>query len=159
KTQDRRWLEASLPAIESYYRYWTREPHLTPETGLARYYDSGEGPAPEVISAERDEKGRTHYDLVKEYYATHAVADYDLGPYYDQKGRRLTNLFYKGDRSMRESGFDPSNRFGPFNVDIIHYNPVCLNSLLYRMERDTAEILEILGHEPDAALWRSRANE
>ena len=35
---------------------------------------------------------------------------------------------------MRESGFDPSDRFGPFSVDIIHYNPVCLNSLLYLME-------------------------
>ena len=39
---------------------------------------------------------------------------------------------------MRESGFDPSGRFGPFSVDIIHYNPVCLNSLLYLMEIQTA---------------------
>ena len=29
----------------------------------------------------------------------------------------LTAAFYKGDRSMRESGFDPSNRFGPFGAD------------------------------------------
>ena len=41
---------------------------------------------------------------------------------------------------MRESGFDPSNRFGPFSADIIHYAPVCLNALLYQMERDLAEI-------------------
>ena len=25
---------------------------------------------------------------------------------------------------MRESGFDPSNRFGPFSVDIVHHVPV-----------------------------------
>jgi alpha,alpha-trehalase len=56
---------------------------------------------------------------------------------------------------MRESGFDPSNRFGPFNVDIIHYDPVCLNSLLYLMETQTAEILHALGR--DASLWQKRA--
>jgi len=47
---------------------------------------------------------------------------------------------------MRESGFDPSNRFGHFNVGITHYAPVCLNSLLYRYELDMAIIIgEILG--------------
>ena len=56
RTGDRRWLEQAVPAIETYYRYWTSEPHVTPETGMSRYYDSGEGPAPEVVSAERDQK-------------------------------------------------------------------------------------------------------
>ena len=61
---------------------------------------------------------------------------------------------------MRESGFDPSGRFGPFNVDIIHYNPVCLNSLLYLMERETAELLEeIPARKGDAAVWRKRAQD
>ena len=58
---------------------------------------------------------------------------------------------------MRESGFDPSNRFGPFSVDIIHYNPVCLNSLLYLMEMQTAEIAGLLGLDADAQVWRRRA--
>jgi alpha,alpha-trehalase len=58
---------------------------------------------------------------------------------------------------MRESGFDPSNRFGPFSIDIIHYVPVCLNSLLYQMELDTAEILTTLGKTAEAAPWRARA--
>jgi alpha,alpha-trehalase len=58
---------------------------------------------------------------------------------------------------MRESGFDPSNRFGPFAVDIIHYAPVCLNSLLYQMEMDTAHILNELGRKPEAAPWLARA--
>ena len=31
---------------------------------------------------------------------------------------------------MRESGFDPSERWGPFGVDVIEYAPVCLNVLL-----------------------------
>jgi alpha,alpha-trehalase len=60
---------------------------------------------------------------------------------------------------MRESGFDPSNRFGPFNIDIIHYDPVCLNSLLYLMETDTAEIMTTLGRPRDARTWLARAEE
>jgi hypothetical protein len=47
----------------------------------------------------------------------------------------------------------------PFNVDIIHYNPVCLNSLLYVMERDSTDIMAILGHKSDAATWRKLAEE
>jgi alpha,alpha-trehalase len=159
KQHDIDWLRSTVPAIEKYYRFWTEEPHLTKQTGLSRYYDLGNGPAPEVLSGERDPQGRDHYDLVKEYYRTHDVKDYDLGQYYDKEKDQLTDLFYKGDRTMRESGFDPSNRFGPFNIDIIHYDPVCLNSLLYLMETDTAEILRILGRARPARVWASRAAE
>jgi alpha,alpha-trehalase len=159
KTHDAKWLRSTVPAIEETWRLWTTEPHLTKETGLSRYYDFGEGPAPEVLSDERDEQGRTHYDRVKEYYRTHDVTDYDLSQYYDKAKDELTPLFYKGDRSMRESGFDPSNRFGQFNVDIIHYNPVCLNSLLYLMETQAAEIMRILGRARDARTWTGRAME
>ena len=156
-TQDRDWLAAAWPAIEPYYKYWTQEPHLTPETGLSRYYDLGEGPAPEVVSSELDRRGRTDYDRVLEYFQTHRVTEYDSSQFYDSKQNRLTPLFYKGDRSMRESGFDPSNRFGPFSADIIHYNPVCLNTLLYLMESESSQILEILGRHGDAEMWRERA--
>jgi alpha,alpha-trehalase len=155
--RDLTWLRSTVPAIEKYYRFWTSEPHLTKETGLSRYYDLGEGPAPEVLSDERDAQGRTHYDRVKEYYRTHEVTDYDVSQYYDKEKDELTPLFYKGDRSMRESGFDPSNRFGPFNIDIIHYDPVCLNSLLYLMETDAAEIMRTLGRARDARRWLARA--
>ncbi|MBV9155065.1 MAG: trehalase [Acidobacteriaceae bacterium] len=159
KTQDRKWLENAEPEIEKYYRVWATEPHLTPETGLSRYYDMGDGPAPEVLSAEKDAEGRTHYDLVKAYFKTHEITAYDVSQYYDRTTDQLTMLFYKGDRSMRESGFDPSNRFGPFNIDIIHYDPVCLNSLLYLMEMQTAEILQTLGRAEEAGPWRKRAQE
>lgn len=157
KTHDHKWLENALIQIQDYYTFWTREPHLTPETGLSRYFDFGEGPAPEVVSAERDAQGRTHYDLVKQYFKTHQITDYDLSQYYDAKTDQLTMLFYKGDRSMRESGFDPSNRFGPFNIDIIHYDPVCLNSLLYLTEMQTAEILIDLGRKSEAESWQKKA--
>ena len=157
KTHDRQWLEHAVPLIESYYRFWTAEPHLTPETKLSRYFDEGNGPAPEVVSAERDAEGNTHYQLVKQYFETHQIKDYDVSLYFDRKTDQLTPLFYKGDRSMRESGFDPSNRFGAFNIDIIHYDPVCLNSLLYIMEQQTAKILEILGRAGEADDWKARS--
>ena len=159
KQPDKAWLRSTIPAIEKYYRFWTEEPHLTKETGLSRYFDMGNGPAPEVLSGERDNEGRDHYDLVKDYYRKHDVKDYELGQYYNKEKDQLTDLFYKGDRSMRESGFDPSNRFGPFNIDIIHYDPVCLNSLLYLMETDAAEILRTLGNVRQARVWTNRAQQ
>ena len=157
-TNDRVWLESTLPAIDSFYAFWTKPPHLIEETGLSRYHGFGRGEAPEVVSDERDAEGRTHYDRIKEYYRTTPVTAYDLSLYYDATGDRLTPLFYVGDRSMRESGFDPSNRFGPFNIDIIHFAPVCLNSLLYRMEVEAAEIYGELGRQEEAGVWTDRAD-
>jgi alpha,alpha-trehalase len=157
QTGDRVWLRGVVPAIERYYHFWTSEPHAISEIGLSRYFDLGAGPAPEVVSDERDAEGRTHYDRAREYYRTHEVADYDVSLYYDRGRDRLTDLFYKGDRSMRESGFDPSNRFGALNVDVIHYAPVCLNSLLYIMEDDASRIMDALGEPSAARTWRDRA--
>ena len=159
KTQDLKWLEDSVPALESYYKYWISEPHLTPETGLSRYIDLGHGPAPEVISSEHDNRGRTDYELLLEYFRNHKIPDYDVTKYYDLRDHKFTDAFYKGDRSMRESGFDPSSRFGPFNIDIVHYNPVCLNSLLYLMEAQMGQILHLLNKESETTLWEQRAAE
>ncbi|MBD6614579.1 alpha,alpha-trehalase [Komarekiella sp. 'clone 1'] len=157
-TQDEEWLRSAVPLLEQFYYYWVVPPHLNPATGLSRFYAFGEGPAPEVLFSEQDEQGRSHYDRVKEYYKTFEVDDYDVSLYYDRENDELTNLFYKGDRTMRESGFDITNRFGPFSVDILHYAPVCLNSLLYQMEQDLAEIHTVLGNEELVQQWRERAD-
>jgi alpha,alpha-trehalase len=71
----------------------------------------------------------------------------------------LTAEYYKGDRSMRESGFDVCFRFGPFCADTHHYAPVCLNSLLYKAETDLAEICLRVGRNQDEPQWRERASE
>ncbi len=157
EVQDRDWLRKTLPAIERYYRYWTSAPHLIESLGLSRYHGLGEGPAPEVIGGEIDAEGRTHYDRVKQFYRQAPVTPYDLSLYYDAATDELTPFFFVGDRSMRESGFDPSNRFGPFSVDIIHFAPVCLNSLLYRMETDTSEIYRLLDDLDASIIWQERA--
>ncbi len=59
---------------------------------------------------------------------------------------------------MRESGFDTSDRFGPFSGATHHYAPVCLNSLLFRYERDLAHFAHLLGLPQDAHRWDRRAN-
>ena len=159
RTGDVKWLASTLPAVEKYYAYWMREPHLAPETGLSRYWGGADTPAPEVVHGEKDANGRNQYDRVREYYRTHKVTAYDLSQYYDRAEDRLTPLFYNADRAMRESGFDPSSRYGPFSADIIHYNPVCLNSLLYRMESDMATILKQLNRTSAAQAWEKRATE
>ena len=159
QTQDRQWLTSTLPAVQQCYDYWLTPSHLAGRTGLSRYFDSGAGPAPEVVSSERDEAGMTHYDRVKAFYRTNTVEDYEVREFYDFKTDCLTPLFYQGDRSMRESGFDPSNRFGPFGVDIIRYAPVCLNALLYQLEQDAAQMNRVLGNEAEVGRWLELAQE
>jgi alpha,alpha-trehalase len=155
---DNAWLQSVLPALESYYHFWTAPPHRIGTTGLSRYFDIGYGAAPEVITSEVDNVGRSHFDRVRAYYRCNEVPDYDLSLYYDRRNDRFTDMFYLGDRAMRESGFDPTNRFGPFAVDILHYAPVCLNTLLYQMACDLARIHKILGHPILTELWKRRAD-
>jgi alpha,alpha-trehalase len=69
----------------------------------------------------------------------------------------LTADYYKGDRAMRESGFDISFRFGPYGAATHHYAPVCLNSLLYKTEQDLQTLAKLLGKASDAAKWQARA--
>ncbi|MGA2988868.1 MAG: trehalase family glycosidase [Candidatus Korobacteraceae bacterium] len=69
---------------------------------------------------------------------------------------RFTADYYKGDRAMRESGFDVTFRFGPFGGLTHHYAPVCLNSLLYKAETDLAEMARLLGYSEQAREWRAR---
>jgi len=69
----------------------------------------------------------------------------------------LSADFYKGDRSMRESGFDVSFRFGPFSADTHHYAPVCLNSLLYKTEKDLERMSILLGRPQEVERWKARA--
>ena len=66
----------------------------------------------------------------------------------------LTADFYKGDRSMRESGFDVTFRFGPFGAETHHFAPVCLNSLLYKTEKDLERMSILLGHPEQARIGR-----
>src|SRR5712671_3592565 len=73
--------------------------------------------------------------------------------------RAASVRLHKGDRAMRESGYDVSFRFGPHGVRTHHYAPVCLNSLLYKTEKDLEQMSEMLGRKSDAKDWAKKAEE
>jgi alpha,alpha-trehalase len=158
-THDRAWLASTLPAIRAQHRFWVTPPHLAGTTGLSRYRALGEGPAPEVEASERDAEGRSHYDRVRAALRADARAGRDVARFYDEAHDRLTPLAYVADRTVRESGFDTGDRFGRFSLGILDYAPVCLNSLLYAMERDAAAILDELGEGAEALRWTERAEQ
>ena len=64
--ENRAWLEKAYGYASKDYETWNREPHLAGSTGLSRYYDFGNGPAPESL---KDEAGS--YRKVAGYFLLH----------------------------------------------------------------------------------------
>jgi alpha,alpha-trehalase len=151
KSKDVAWLKSTLPAIEKLYQYWMSPPHLIPEIGLSRYYAGGEGAVPE--------ESPVYYQKALSYFKTHKINDYDKKLFYNEKSNQLTPLFYTADRTVRESGFDITAKYGPFGAAIIDYVPVDLNVLLYQMEKDMNTIYTILGNKDLAETWSVRAEK
>ena len=179
RTQDKTWLASAYNYADRDYSLWTSPQHLAGKTGLARYSDLGNGPVPEMAD------DSTYYpDVVrwliahpevKTSYLVNGTAQPNpaqaavltktscdirtsrvcASAYAD--GRRLSAGFFRGDRAMRESGFDTSFRFGPFSGSTDEFAPVCLNSLLYKYARDMASFATALGREADANKWNQRA--
>ena len=182
KQATRAWLERAYANLNKDYEMWTHDPHVAGDTGLSRYFDFGDGPPQEAV---KDETG--FYRKVAQYFFLHpGEADHYIfenqpstnddvaGSLYAlqvcdgtttmEKAKceparqfKLSKDYYKGDRSMRESGFDVSFRFGAFGSATHHYAPVCLNSLLYKNEKDLEQISRWLGRTSDAENWAKRA--
>jgi alpha,alpha-trehalase len=176
---DKKWLANAYSYAQRDYALWTSAQHQAGATGLARYHDLGEGPVPEMaddsnyypdvirwlLAHPRDHPEylvdgaanptpeeaktleKTSCDVASSHVCAQAVVD----------RHRLSAAFYRGDRAMRESGFDTSFRFGPFSGSTENYAPVCLNSLLYKYEQDMAHFATLLGHKNEAAEWTHRA--
>ena len=176
---DPAWLAKAYRYAVTNYRFWTSPPHLAGTTGLSRYYGFGEGPVPEL-----DGGATKYYAQVARYFLVHpadsrpylmdigqATPDSQvMGPEFSlvigegaSKGEEniarlaLTPKFYKGDRSMRESGFDVSFRFGPFGANTPDFAAVELNSLLYKTEKDLEWMSSELGYKKDSGQWRQLA--
>ena len=171
------WLHEAYPLASEYYSLWERNSHRAGNTGLARYFDYG-GARPgigsgayfrEVIRFLLAHPGEDDGYLIKaplhpsaaeaaalakescDPRASKACADAWYGGY------RLKAKFYRGDRAMRESGFDVTFRFGPFAGSTTDYAPVGLNSLLYRYALDLQGFAQRLGIPADAARWAQAA--
>jgi alpha,alpha-trehalase len=176
---DSAWLETAYSYVKRDHGMWTQDPHLAGSTGLSRYYDFGEGPAMEALQDENE-----IYRQVAAYFLFHPTIPAYQGEAVDASGGRASGSayavrvcgaaqlqpscepehliklkpdYYKGDRSMRESGFDVSFRFGPYGAATHHYAPVCLNSLLFKTERDLEEVSRLLGKSSDAVQWQRLA--
>ena len=180
---DPRWLAYAYGYAVRDHDLWNSATHRAGHTGLARYFDVGQGPVPEM------EDDATYYADVIRWFLAHPdraegyVIETAGNPNAEEAAglaktscdlrasrvcanahvlaggvdHRLTAEFFKGDRAMRESGFDTTFRFGPFSADTEDYAPVCLNSLLYKYELDLAHIATLIGKPTEAAQWASTA--
>ncbi|MCK6561816.1 trehalase [candidate division KSB1 bacterium] len=128
------WLKGVLAAaIQEYRNVWMNPDRLT-KTGLSRYFDSGFGAPPEV------EPG--HFDVVFAAYARkHGMATRAFEAAYRAGRLNVPELdaYFVHDRAMRESGHDTSYRLEKRCADLV---TVDLNSLLYKIERDIAKMVE-----------------
>jgi alpha,alpha-trehalase len=179
KPLSKAWLAEAYGYAQRDYALWISPEHRAGDTGLARYLDIGEGPVPEMAddsgyypdvirwllahpevrtsylvdapdhptSAQAAALAKSSCDIAASKVCAHAYVD----------GHRLSSGFYRGDRAMRESGFDTTFRFGPFSGSTDEYAPVCLNSLLYKYERDMAHFAGLLGRSAEAVQWERRA--
>lgn len=129
--------EGLFYAILEYETVWMNHLRKTP-TGLNRYF--GEG------NKEPQEVEKTHFDLIYKPYALKRGLtirqfreDYIKGKIKEPK----LDLFFEHDRSMRESGHDTTYRLINESADL---NPVDLNSLLYKYEKDIEELIDKYFH-------------
>ena len=176
--EKRAWLEHAYPLAVRNYEIWTRPEHQAGNTGLARYYDLGSGPVLEAqdssfyngvikwLIAHPSQnpgyllKGSEHPDDAEAAHLKDESCDVRaskvcLGNWVD--GCRLTADYYRGDRAMRESGFDTNSHYGPFGGSTHHFADVSLNSLLYRYELDLRDFAQQLGKADDVKRWTQAA--
>jgi alpha,alpha-trehalase len=173
------WLARAYTYAQRDHSVWLLPVHRAGNTGLARYFDLGNGPVPEMADA-------SHYypDVIRWLlahpkqdpgYLIHAgrhpsakerarLAELSCNPTHSVvcarahvRGYWLTRSFYKGDRANRESGFDTTFRFGPFGGSTHHFAPVGLNALLYKYENDLAWMAQTLHHPTQAEKWHREA--
>ena len=176
RIEARDWLKHAYTMAEKDHSTWERPEHKAGATGLARYFDYGSGPVPEMADASTYYpdvirsivehpspagaaflvKASEHPDAAEAARLKQTSCDVHASVVCMRAwfgGYRLSRDFYEGDRAMRESGFDTSDRFGPFSGDTERYAPVGLNSLLYRYERDLEHLAHLLGLPQDARKW------
>jgi alpha,alpha-trehalase len=184
RPEARAWLGRAYGYAQRGYALWTRPEHRASDTGLARYYDFADGPVPEMgddpsyyqnviqwllahpsvhtdylvdgpetIPDNPTAADRAHLaEISCDPQASPVCAQAHISTHW------LSRDFYKGDRAMRESGFDTSFRFGPFSGSTHHNAPMCLNALLYKYERDLAWMARELNKPADAQKWNAAAD-
>jgi alpha,alpha-trehalase len=181
---DHAWLQTAYNHAVKNYEFWTEPPHMAGSTGLSRFYGLGNGPVPELGADTTDyyesvaryflvhpEDSNPYLEQVQKSKGNSKVMGPEFSLNLDFKPNQknvkesdatldkfaLTPRFYKGDRSMRESGFDVSFRFGPFGASTQDFAAVGLNSLLYKSEEDLEWMSNELGQKEAAMKWHEQA--
>ena len=170
---DAAWLASAYQYTQRDHKLWMTAPKFNSATGLSRYYDTGSGPVPEL--GDNSDYYATvadwlvkHPDVRTDYLTDASVKGTGAAFQLPLCGNRpcaksntvwLTPSFYKGDRAMRESGFDVSFRFGPFGGSTQDFAPVGLNSLLYKVECDLSELATDLRIPNEAHHWSRVAED
>ena len=171
---DKNWLASALKtAMTEYQTVWLGQDRLV-KIGpyeLSRYYDSGNGPCPEVEPGHYDEQMQSWLAQVQPENPNLPLTPYRFlnqylycGKYADLKVDGMTlDEFFKHDRAVRESGHDTTHRFDDRTADFVS---VDLNSLLYKYETDFADLIEnefggklpgVSGEQGGTEFWRQRA--
>ena len=149
------WLAEAQVDLAAYYTYWTTGDRLAEGIALSRYWDEGDGAAAEVMLGEPG-----HYDHAAAHFRTMLTQGGDaaeIALFFDGKTEALTPLYFRADRAMRASGLDPTGHWGYGGLQCLFHAPVCLNALLYQMEKDMAEIAGLLHREADIPDWKDKA--
>jgi alpha,alpha-trehalase len=180
RARQQKWIARAYPYARRDHDFWLGSLHRAGQTGLARYLDIGEGPVPDIADHS------SYYIDVIDWLVAHpdvhttylvsapenpspaewaVLAKTSCDPSHSvvcrlawSHGYRLSRDFYKGDRAVRESGFDISFRFAPFSGSTHHYAAVCLNSLLYKYERDLADFASMLHLTGQVPQWKQQAD-
>ena len=177
--KQKEWLARAYPYARRDHDFWLSSIHRAGQTGLARYFDIGEGPVPDIA-----DHSNYYIDVINwlvdhpDVHTSYLIAAPEHPSAAQQAvlsrtscdpahsvvcglawahGYRLSRDFYKGDRSVRESGFDICFRFGPFSGSTHHYAAVGLNSLLFKYERDLADFATLLHERESSAAWRKQS--
>ncbi len=141
------WLKLVLQAaIKEYRNVWMNRDRLTP-IGLSRYFDSGHGAPPEVEAG--------HFEVVYEPYAKKLGMEVRAFESAYRSGTiKIPELdaYFVHDRAMRESGHDTSYRLEGRCANLV---TVDLNSLLYKIEKDIAAIIE----KEFSGVWKTAEGE
>ncbi|HTR40158.1 MAG TPA: trehalase family glycosidase [Pseudomonadales bacterium] len=170
---DKNWLAAAFKTAMAEYQNVWMSPDRTVNIGsytLNRYYDSGDGPCPEVQTGAYDGQIQPWLAQTKAQDGLPLTPFRFLNEYlycgnFSNLTANGTTLagFFKQDRAMRESGHDTTHRFDDRAADFV---TVDLNSLLYKYETDFAEVIEtefdgtlpdVEGSLAKASYWKQQA--
>ncbi len=178
-TKDRTWLdEVGVKLAEASFNYWIQESARVeiPSITLYKWIAGGSGPCIEVLASNQEHN--YYYDKVLEKLKDYAYQKDNDRPSYargfdyskvltqcslddieTQDSCVLSDNYYINDRASRVSGYDTNHLYGPFNAFTNEFIPVDHNAKLYRGANDLASILEIVGNNEQAKIYRSLAKQ